>query len=256
MASSDGGARAALLLLELGKSGSHGASLQEVAEALRQTKPTLLRGINSLIDYGFVEQVSRGRYRLGPSIYALARAESAVALDVATWRRVLEKLADDFGQTIHLVRRAGLDVVVIDMQVGNAPVQALAGGIGGRLPMGIGSGSLAIMGTLDPLDQDAMLSSNEARYARFGLGLSRVSEIVKRASADGHSSDVGLIIPECGGIGVPIREPGRLAASMAITLSAPLEFFSKNQIFNVAKAMKLAIADNLKRKKDSDRRAD
>lgn len=245
MVNSEGAARAALLLLELGKAGSAGASLLEIAEALGQTKPTLLRSINSLIDYGFIEQVARGRYRLGPSIYSLARVESAVILDVASWRPVLERLASTFGQTIYLVRRAGLDVVVIDMQVGSAPVQALTSGIGGRLPMGIGSGSLAIMATLDPDDQDAMISANAPRYAHWNLTAPVVTEIVKKATVNGHASDVGLIIPECGGIGVPIREQGRYIATMSIVLSAPLLFFSQNSIADVAKEIKKAIADNL-----------
>lgn len=246
MAASEGGARAARLLLELGKGGSSGAPLLDIADALGDAKPTLLRTIKSLVDHGFVEQVSRGRYRLGPSIYALARVESAVVLDVASWRPVLEQLAAEFGQTIHLVRRAGLDVVVIDLQVGNAPVQALTSGIGGRLPMGIGSGSLAILGSFDKQEREAVISANEHRYSDWGLGKDKVLEIVMRAHLDGHSSDVGLIIPECGGIGVPICEPGTYAAGMSITLSAPLQFFKENNIADVAGRMKRAIAANLK----------
>lgn len=246
MASSEGSARAAQVLLELGKVGSAGASLQAIAEMLRQTKPTLLRSINSLIDHGFVEQVSRGRYRLGPSIFALARVESAVVLDVANWQRVLDKLASTFGQTFALVRRAGLDAVVIDRRVGGAPVQALVSEIGGRLPMGIGSGSVAILATLDPDDQDATILANARRYSRWNIASSQVIEMVRKATADGYASDLGLVIPECGGIGVPIHERGRYTATMSIALSAPRQFFSQNKIRDVASKIKKEIADNLR----------
>ncbi|UXR92860.1 IclR family transcriptional regulator [Agrobacterium tumefaciens] len=245
MATSEGGARAALLLLELGKVGSSGTTLMELAKALNQTKPTLLRTISSLIDHGFVEQIIRGRYRLGPSIYSLARAESAVMLDVASWRPVVEDLADTLGQTIYLTRRAGLDIVVIDMQVGSAPVQALTTGIGGRLPMGIGSGSLAILATLDPHDQEVLIAANAHRYSQWNLEPAAVAEIVKKAMVNGYANDAGLIIPETGGIGVPIREQGRYVASMSIVLSAPIQFFSQNNIPEVAKHIKTAIATNL-----------
>lgn len=253
--SSEGGARAARLLLELGKGGASGISLQELASAFDQPKPTLLRTINSLIEHGFAEQVARGRYRLGPSIYALARTESAVVSDVASWRPVLEKLARTFGQTIHLVRRAGWDVVIIDMQLGDAPVQVLSSGIGGRLPMGIGSGSLAILASLDTHDQEAIISANAMRYAQWSLNAERVAEIVKRATIDGHSSDVGLIIPDCGGIGVPIREGGRYTANTSITLTAPLRFFSENKVAVVAEQMKREIAENLAAHKEPKRKS-
>ncbi len=246
MASSEGGARAALLLLELGKAGSGGASLQEIAHSLGQAKPTLLRGIKALVDHGFVEQIVRGRYRLGPSIFALARVESAVARDVASWRPVLENLAQMFGQTIALVRRAGLDVVVVDKRVGEAPVQASITDIGDRLPMGIGSGSLAILATLEPDDCNAILSTNAHRYGRWGSTAQEIGGIVKRATVAGHASDLGLVIPECGGIGVPIHERGRYTATMSITLSAPLPFFSQHGVLGVADAMKMAVAENLK----------
>jgi DNA-binding IclR family transcriptional regulator len=246
MAGSEGSARAALLLLELGKAGSTGAALQDIAAALAQPKPTLLRGINSLIDYGFIEQVGRGRYRLGPSIFALARTESAAALDVANWQSVLDQLAATFGQTFALVRRAGYDVVVVDKRVGGAPVQALISEIGDRLPMGIGSGSLAILATLDPADQVATISANARRYNGWNIGVDEVTEIVRRATVNGHASDLGLVIPECGGIGVPIHERGRYIATMSIVLSAPLQFFSQNNVIDVADRIKQAIADHLK----------
>jgi DNA-binding IclR family transcriptional regulator len=255
MVSSEGGARAALLLLELGKAGSAGAPLLEIADALGQTKPTLLRSIKSLIDYGFVEQVARGRYRLGPSIFSLARAENAAVLDIANWTSVLDKLARTFGQTFSLVRHAGLDVVVLDKRVGGAPVQALMSEIGGRLPMGMGSGSVAILTTLDPDDRDAIIAANARRYAKWNLTAAQVTEIVRKATVNGHVSDLGHMIPECGGIGVPIHERGRYTATMSIALSAPLQFFSQNRIPDVAKEMKKAIADNLKLYKESGRPA-
>lgn len=247
MANSEGSARAALLLLQLGKAGGTGAALQDIAEALGQAKPTLLRSINALVDHGFVEQVSRGRYRLGPSIFALARAESAVALDVTSWQPVLDRLASSIGQSFALVRRAGLDVVVVDKKVGGAPVQALVTEIGDRLPMGIGSGSLAILATLDPEDRDAIILANEARLARWDVTPSDVIDMVRQATANDHASDLGLVYPECGGIGVPIHERGRYTATMSITLSAPLQFFEENKVIDLADEIRRAISDNLNR---------
>jgi DNA-binding IclR family transcriptional regulator len=234
-----------LLLLELGKAGSTGAPLQDIAASIGQSKPTLLRGINALIDHGFVEQVARGRYRLGPSIFALARVESAVALDVANWHPVLEKLAGSFGQTFYLVRRAGFDVVVVDKCMGGAPIQAFTQ-IGERLPAGVGSGSLAILATLEAADRDAILSANASRLSRWNTEPSYISELVKKATVSGHVSDMDLFVPGCGGVGVPIHERGRYIATMSITMSAPLQFFENHKVLDVAEEMKRVIADNLR----------
>jgi len=241
MQSSSNAARAAATLLLLGRSGVNGLSLKELSEEIGDAKPAMLRCLSALIEYGFAEQVSRGRYRLGPSIYSLARSESAVNVEVATWRSSLVEIAESFGQTVYLVRRAGLDVVVVDMQVGTSPVQALTSGIGGRLPMGIGAGSVAILGTLDPANRTDIILRNAPKYARWKLGAERITSHVEQAAARGYASDIGLFIPECGGLAVPIRERGHYEAGMSLTLSAPNSFFEMHQPSVVAAKIKQII---------------
>lgn len=242
MTPSTNAARAAATLLELGRSGASGMTLKDLSEAVGDPKAAMLRCLSALLQYGFAEQVGRGRYRLGPSIYSLAKAQTAVHVEVAKWRPALVFLASKLGQTMHLVRRAGWDVVVLDMEIGSAPVQVLANGVGARLPLGIGSGSLAIVSTFDPQVRNEIVANNTSRYSQFKLDAATVARYVEQTALRDYSCDVGLIIPECGGLAVPIRERGEYTAAMAITLTAPRSFFDAHNHAAVAAEIKKTIA--------------
>ena len=243
MSFSTNAARAAATLLELGKSGAAGTTLKALSASVGDSKPSMLRCLSALLEYGFAEQIARGRYRLGPSIYALAKAESAVHFEIAKWRPALAVLAEELGQTMHLVRRAGMDVVVIEMQIGSSPVQALTTGVGGRLPIGVGAGSLAIVSSLDPIDRDEIIEANAPRYQQWSLTAETVTRHVEQAAIKGYSSDVGSIFPDWGGLAVPIRERGDYAAIMALSMTAPKSFFDTQNHDSVATHIKKVIAN-------------
>ncbi len=241
VSTSSNASRAAAMLLMLGRAGVSGAALKDLAAELGEAKPPVLRCLNSLIEYGFAEQVARGRYRLGPSIFSLARTKSAVEIEVARWRSVLEEVVEHLGQTVSLVRRAGLNVVVVDKQVGTSPIQALVDDIGGRLPMGIGSGSVSILATMDQSDWTEIVRRNSDKYPNWNLDADVVAKHVKKASVQGFSHDVGLLIPECAGLAVPIRERGRYESSLSLVLSVPRSFFDLHEASDVAHQMKSII---------------
>jgi DNA-binding IclR family transcriptional regulator len=244
MAASTNAARAAAMLLILGKSGVSGVALKDLAEELEDAKPAVLRCLNSLIEYGFAEQVARGRYRLGPSIFSLARTEGAVQVEVARWRSLLEEVVQAFGQSAVLVRRAGLEVVVVDKLVGTSPVQALVVSIGGRLPMGIGAGSVAILSSLDREDWEQIVKRNAARYPKWNFDSDLVVKHIEQAVVRGFSFDSGLLIPECAGLAVPIRERGRYSSDLSVTMSVPKSFFEANQPAEVAGRIRSIIERN------------
>jgi DNA-binding IclR family transcriptional regulator len=242
MSASTNASRALVTLLELGRAGVAGITLKDLAAAVGDPKPAMLRCLQALLEYGFAEQVARGRYRLGPSIYSLAKAENAVHVEVAKWRSALALLAEKLGQTMYLARRAGLDVVVIDMEIGSSPVQALSSGIGGRLPMGIGSGSLAIVSTLDPQVRSQIIATNADRYSQWKLDVATVTRYVDQAAPRDYSCDVGLIIPDVGGLAVPIRERGQYSAVMALGMTAPKSFFDTHNHGAIADEIKKVIS--------------
>jgi DNA-binding IclR family transcriptional regulator len=224
--------RAALVLLALGEPGGAGVPLREIAERLSEAKPAVHRTLMALARHGFVETVGRGRYRLGPSIYALAHQETAATEKVQRWRPILMASALQFGHCTYLVSRAGMDAVVLDLDAGTAPVRALTNGIGGRLPLGFGPGPAAILSTLDPRSREFILESNAERYRQRGIDPTVIRHIVNEAATHGYARDLGDFLPDCGGIAMPIRERDG-SGSAAITVATPLSYLSPERIEDI-----------------------
>lgn len=75
-------------------------------------------GTHDLMDemrkIGMVTRVSRGRYRLGPMIASLHRILIDTSALVATARPTLERLVEDYGETVHLTVFDRTRVLVAD----------------------------------------------------------------------------------------------------------------------------------------------
>lgn len=217
--------RAAEVLLKLGEGGVHGFGLMEIAGATGEARPTVHRTLCALVRHGFVERVGHGRYRLGSSIYGLARRESGAHDRVRRWRGALAALAEEFGHTTCLMSRAGLDAVVLDAHPGRGPVQAVTSGIGGRKPMGEGPGSIAIL-SLDPPDEQArIIAANAPRLRRHGLDPARIRGLVSQATRQGYALDLGELLNDCAGIALPILDRDG-TVQMALSIVAPTPFFT------------------------------
>jgi DNA-binding IclR family transcriptional regulator len=230
--SSSNAERAARVLIALGAVGSAGIALKELAEQLGQAKPAVHRTLTALARHGFVETIVRGRYRLGPSIYGLARQESSALDRIRLWRPALMEMAARFGHAVYLIGRAGLDAVVLDMHVGQAPVQALTSGVGGRLPLGVGPGPVAILSTLDEASRAVVLRENEPRYHARGLATEHIRRLVGEAVEQGFACDRGDFLPDCGGVALPVRD-GDGTAATAVTVAAPLTFLTEDRIRDI-----------------------
>ena len=124
--------------------------------------------------------------------------------------------------------RNGFDAVCLDRMEGPFPIRSFTGDIGGKVPLGIGQGSLAILSypagrrarSRDPL-QRSRACSIAASSTRSGLRMQIENVPQARAWA---SLNTGLI-PGMAGVGVPILDAeGRAVAALSIgTLAERLE---------------------------------
>lgn len=234
--------RAAQLLLLLGPAGSDGLSLREMTERSGENRSAVHRALVALARSGFVEMPSQGRgYRLGPSIFALAQHQKRLDTDLADIRAAAIEIASRSGQCTYLMARAGLDAVCIEMLAGSSPMQTLTGGAGGRLPLGVGSGSVSMLATLDERTREAILDNNADRYALYSnWSRKEIAASVERTMADGFSYEIGQMFPEIGGVAV--AAPGRDGtASYAIVISAHKDMLTPPNLVVFAKIMKGAI---------------
>ncbi|RKK05696.1 IclR family transcriptional regulator [Pseudoroseomonas wenyumeiae] len=210
--------RALRLLRLLGTGSSQGQRLADLADAAALPRPTVHRILRLLVAEGFVEHdAARRRYRLGLPLFLLAaRAGQAEGLrDIA--RPSLLRLTAALGETVFLLVRNGFDAVCIDRSAGPLPILTFTGDIGGRVPLGVGQGSSAILAFLPPEEQDEVIRHNLPRIEEFG-GMDEAGLRAELASVrrQGYSAAFG-ILPGMAGLGVPVLDAhGRAAAALSI----------------------------------------
>ena len=86
----------------------------EVSDRFEMPRSTTYRYLSTLKSYGLLEEREGGGYRLGPKVFALARAtiRSTGLVDVA--RPFLEELSRASGETVLLNQILGGEILVID----------------------------------------------------------------------------------------------------------------------------------------------
>jgi DNA-binding IclR family transcriptional regulator len=144
----------------------------------------------------------------------------------STARPALLRLSSTLSDSIFLLVRNGFDAVCLDRVEGPFPIRTFTGDIGGKVPLGIGQGSLAILSFLPEEEREAVIRFNVPRLLDRGgfdeIGLRMQIQNVRKTGF--CSLNTGLI-PGMAGVGVPILDSeGRAVAALSIgTLSERLE---------------------------------
>ncbi len=132
--------------------------LAVISAELGMNKSTTYRFVSTLAAQGYVRQdAENGRYALGPRVAWLA-SKFLERLEVRTIARpVLETLAQDTGETVHLAILDQDAVVYIDKIDGQASVR-MASGIGCRMPLHSTSLGKALLADLPESEWHAYVS--------------------------------------------------------------------------------------------------
>ena len=207
------------VLKVLGTGDFGGMRLIDVAAASGLNQASTHRALKALIVEGFVEQLTSSRkYRLALGFFVLAaRAGRSDGLrDLA--RPALLRLSATLGDTIFLLVRNGFDAVCVDRIEGPFPIRSFTGDIGGKVPLGIGQGSLAMLAFLPDGEREAVIRFNVPRLLDRGF----LDEVGLRMQVDqvrqlGWANINTGLIPGMAGVGVPILDAeGRAVAALSV----------------------------------------
>ncbi len=227
----DAGAKSSLqrgiaILRLLADANETGARLTDVARALNLTPPTVHRILKTLVEEGVVEaDKTSKRYRLGIDLFAMAaRAGNPNNLrDLC--RPIMLRLSATLRDTIFLLVRSGFDAVCLDRSEGPFPIRSFTGDIGGRVTLGIGQGSLAILAFLHEEEREEVIRFNLPRMQGVGM----LDEVylrteIARVRELGYASRSTGLLPGMSGVAVPVldREGFAVAALSVGTLSERL----------------------------------
>jgi DNA-binding IclR family transcriptional regulator len=206
------------ILRLLGEGGQEGRRLSDIADTACLPRPTAHRILRMLVVEGFVEHdAAARRYRLGLPLFLLAsRAGNPAGLrDLC--RPALLRLTASLGETVFLMVHNGYDAICIDRSAGPLPIRSFTGDIGGRVPLGLGQGSTAILACLPPEEQDEIIAHNLPLIRDLGGSDEDVLRAeIRRVRQEGYSIMPG-VLPGMAGLGVPLRDQdGRAVGALSI----------------------------------------
>ncbi|QEL22691.1 IclR family transcriptional regulator [Bosea sp. F3-2] len=211
--------RALGLLRILSEGDGGGMRLKDIAEAAGCGQPTAHRALRDLMAEGFVEQAAGGkRYRLALDFFVIAaRAGQAGGLRELA-RPALLRLSATLSDTIFLLVRNGYDAVCLDRIEGPFPIRSFTGDIGGKVPLGIGQGSLAMLAHLPEDEREAVIRFNMPRLLDRGfLDEAALRSAMATAREQGWVNLNTGLIAGMAGVAVPVFDArGRVVAALSV----------------------------------------
>ncbi|WP_460122587.1 IclR family transcriptional regulator [Pseudomonas sp. S2_C03] len=207
------------VLRTLGDTVEGGERVTQLAQRIGLSQPTTHRLLRSLMDEGMVEQDGRSkRYRLSLEFFALAARAGNTGNLRELVRPSLLRLSASLGDSLFLLARSGFDAICLDRSEGPFPIRTFTGDIGGRVALGVGQGSLAILAFLPEEERDTVIRYNLPRLKDFHL----YDEVFLRAEVDnvralGYAGRNTGVLQGMAGLAVPILDrEGRAVAALSV----------------------------------------
>jgi DNA-binding IclR family transcriptional regulator len=197
------------VLRALGECPDGSERVTQLAQQVGLSQPTTHRLLRSLMEEGMVEQDVRSkRYRLSLEFFALAAraGQSGNLRDVV--RPSLLRLSASLGDSLFL----------LDRSEGPYPIRTFTGDIGGRVALGVGQGSLAILAFLPEEERETVIRYNLPRLRDFHL----YDEVMLRSEIDtvrlsGYAARNTGVLEGMAGLAVPILDrDGRAVAALSV----------------------------------------
>ncbi|KDR42395.1 hypothetical protein BG61_09915 [Caballeronia glathei] len=211
--------RSFALIRALAASPEGGERVTQLAKDVGLTQGTAHRLLKALMAEGMVEQDERTkRYRLSLELFAIAaRAQDRGNFRDLT-RPALLRLSASLRDTVFLLARSGFDAVCLDRTEGPFPIRSFTGDIGGRVALGVGQGSLAILAFLPEAEREEVIRFNLPRMRDYQM----VDEVYLRTEI-ARTRELGYTMTNTGvlegmaGLAVPVLDRnGRAVAALSI----------------------------------------
>jgi len=206
--------------------GSGPSRVSDLGKALGYTQATTHRLLQQLVQEGLAEQLPDKRYLLSLGLFELAARPGEPGGLRSQVRPALLGLGAALGDSVFVLVRAGFDAMCLDRWEGPFPIRSFTGDIGGRVPLGVGQGSMTILANLPEAEREEVIRHNVPRLAGMGTfdGVYLRTEIAK-VRRQGYADTNSGLIEGMAGVGVPVFDArGDVVAALSIgTLSARLK---------------------------------
>ena len=226
--------RALTLMREIAAHNRTGSRLLDLASRTGLQRPTVHRMLKCLALENMVQQdPDSHRYYLGSMVFELGLTAAPRFNLREICHPAMNRIADATGDTVFLTQRSGLDSVCVDRQEGTFPIKTFTLEIGMRRPLGVGTGSLAILSALSDDEVRRVVAANTGRLPEYGLTPSSLLAQVKRAQKLGYAVREMPTLAGVRSIGHAIHNQGGMAFA-ALSLSAISSRMSEKSVGELA----------------------
>lgn len=198
-----------------------GASLNDLAAATNLSRPTAHRLLLSLRKLGFVDYEAHARrFFPGLKTYRMGLASAARFDIVELADRSMSRLADETGDTVFLSLRHRDSALCAARKIGAFPIRTLTLNVGDFRPLGVGSGSLALLAALPDAEVECVIARNRANLAAYPrIGAGSLKQMVAATRRQGFALNNGLILEDMAAVAISVRD-GAGKAIAAISVAA------------------------------------
>jgi DNA-binding IclR family transcriptional regulator len=230
--------RALLLLREIAAHNRAGSRLLDLATRTSLQRPTVHRMLKCLSTQGMVQQdADTHRYYLGSMAFELG----LTAAPRFNLREIshpgMGRIAETTGDTVFLTQRSGLDAVCIDRHEGTFPIKTFTLDVGMRRPLGVGTGSLAIVAALPDEEIQTIITNNQSRYEEYGVSSAALLSQARKAQKLGYSMREAPTLAGVRSVGHAIRNQSGTAFA-ALSVSSISSRMTEKRVMEIATLLK------------------
>jgi DNA-binding IclR family transcriptional regulator len=213
--------RATTILRLIARRGREGVRLSELTRVAGLPHSTIHRLLQCLISERLVAQHAKTRrYQLGALTFELGLASMHRSEGQTSFRPQLERMALLSGDTAYLIMQSGIEFVCLERVEGRYPIRAVTSHVGGRRPIYVGAGGLALLSQCDDKEVEYLLKASEREITgHAGMTIDGLHRAIERTRARGYAiaRDAQHIGLSAIGMAVPVGEGGpRFAVTLAM----------------------------------------
>ncbi len=195
------------LLKEICARNANGATLPQLVQTFGWHRTTVHRLLKCLIRQGAVRQAPASRkFFLGPLAMEISVAVRPQQDLRALFSAATARVAEQTGDTAFLIMRSGNDAVCLDRRLGSYPIKTVVVEVGTHRPLGIGAGSLAILGALPDADMERIVRDNARRLAQYERTPEAIMKSARAMRKAGYASVPVHGVEGATAVGVPILD--------------------------------------------------
>lgn len=197
--------------------GSSRISLKDISDQLGIPASTVHRLLAVLKECGFVSfDTSDKKYFIGEECIAWMQFDRDSMIK-SKYSKLIHHIAQQFGYTTYLYARKGYDCVCLDRVQGTRSIQVFTCNPGDRKPLGLGTGTLAMIAFLEEDEIESILRHNESQLRQGMLcSLDDLRAFIQQSRKLGYGYGHDIILRDAVGISFPIQVNREVVGSVAL----------------------------------------